>query len=109
TVDELDALRAQIDSMQSRQDEVLENTQSRLAEVQLQLSHQAQRLRALSETTREDWLLAEAEYLLRLASQRILTERQTSNAITLMETADGILRDLDDSDLFAVRKALAAD
>ena len=30
------------------------------------------RLLSLSSTSREDWLLAEAEYLLRLANQRLL-------------------------------------
>ncbi len=80
-----------------------------VAELQLQLNSHGDRLRRLSTTSREDWLLAEAEYLLRLASQRILTERQTANAVALMESADAILRDMNDPALYPVRKALADD
>lgn len=82
---------------------------TRLEDVQLQVNAQQARLQQLSVASREDWLLAEAEYLLRLANQRILTERQTANALSLMLAADAILRDIGDTDLFAVRKALAAD
>jgi len=80
-----------------------------MADLQLQLNSHADRLRQLSTTSRDDWLLAEAEYLLRLASQRLLTERQTANASALMESADVILRDMSDPALYPVRKALAED
>lgn len=83
--------------------------EAQLADLQLQVNNQKQRIRELSTTSREDWLLAEAEYLLRLANQRLLTERRSANALSLMENADAILRDLNDPDLFAVRKALARD
>lgn len=74
---------------------------------QLNINSHARRLRELSTTSRSDWLLAEAEYLIRLANQRLITERNTKNAITLLVTADSILRDLDEVDLLAVRAALA--
>jgi len=105
----LGELEARLEQQQAELDEVRDEIRSRLAEMQLQLTSQQERLRVLSTTTREDWLLAEAEYLMRLANQRILTERQTTNATALLETADAILRDLNDSALFAVRKALADD
>ena len=78
-------------------------------ELQLRVNSQSNRLRELSTTTRSDWLLAEAEYLMRLANQRLVTERNTKNPVALLVTADQILRDLDDVDLFPVRKALADD
>lgn len=87
----------------------LAQLEAQLGDAQLRLNSHQQRLQALSTTTREDWLLAEAEYLLRLANQRILTERQTANALSLMVTADDILKEIDDPDLFPVRRALAAD
>ena len=102
-------LGVRLDRHQAQVDAVRDDVQSRLADIQLQLTSQQERLQTLSTTTREVWLLAEAEYLLRLANQRILTERQTLNATALLETADAILRDLNDSALFAVRKALADD
>ncbi|MBQ0712278.1 MAG: uroporphyrinogen-III C-methyltransferase [Porticoccus sp.] len=77
------------------------------SELQLNINSHARRLRELSTTSRTDWLLAEAEYLIRLANQRLITERNTKNAIALLITADEILRDLDEVDLLAVRGALA--
>ncbi|MFA5495157.1 MAG: uroporphyrinogen-III C-methyltransferase [Porticoccaceae bacterium] len=87
----------------------VEQLQGQIADLHLQLNSQQDQLRRLSTTSREDWLLAEAEYLLRLASQRILSERQTANAVALMTSADAILRDFNDTELFPVRKALADD
>jgi uroporphyrin-III C-methyltransferase len=92
-----------------RQEESLRKLENLLADLQLQSQSQQQRIRELTTTTREDWLLAEAEYLLRLANQRILTEKQGKNALSLMETVDAILKELDAPDLFPVRKALASD
>ncbi|WIO74998.1 uroporphyrinogen-III C-methyltransferase [Porticoccaceae bacterium LTM1] len=80
-----------------------------LAQLQRRVTSHGSRLRELSTATREDWLLAEAEYLLRLANQRLLTERSTQNPVALLKTADEILSRFDDPELFAVRKQLAED
>src|SRR5690606_8016466 len=64
-----------------QQQAALETLEDQVARLQVTLNGQQERLRALSTTTREDWLLAEAQYLLRLANQRILTERDGANAL----------------------------
>lgn len=76
-------------------------------EQQLTLNSHASRLRELAGTSRTDWLLAEAEYLLRLGNQRLLTERNTQNALALLVSADDILREIDDVQLLPVREAVA--
>lgn len=83
--------------------------QELLQAIQQRLDSHNKRLLSLSTTSREDWLLAEAEYLLRLANQRLLTERGTRGAQALVQAADDILHTLDDVELFPVRKALAKD
>lgn len=67
----------------------------------------AKRVLAMSSVNRDDWKLAEAEYLLRLANQRVLLERNSGNAVALAQTVDDILRNLNDPDLHPVRRALA--
>ena len=67
------------------------------------------RLRNLAGTSRNDWMLAEAKYLMRLANQRLLMERGTTGAQALLESADNILMAIDAVDLFVVRDALAKD
>ncbi|MEZ5529591.1 MAG: uroporphyrinogen-III C-methyltransferase [Porticoccaceae bacterium] len=76
-------------------------------EQQLALNDHARRLRELSGSSRTDWLLAEAEYLMRLGNQRLLTERNSANALALLLSADDILNELDDVQLLPVREALA--
>lgn len=80
-----------------------------LDSVEQQVEQHSRRLKSLSTTTRDDWLLAEAEYLLRLANQRMLMERGTLGALGLLESADDILAQLDDSELFGVRDKLSRD
>lgn len=83
--------------------------EQRLKIAEDRLQAQNKRLLSLSTTTREDWLLAEAEYLLKLANQRVLIEKNIDGADALLSEADIILRDLDDPDLFPLRKAIHDD
>jgi len=107
TPDDIARLSQQL-SAETRARKALGSTlEKRLNEQQLALNSQASRLRELAATTRTDWLLAEAEYLLRLANQRLLTERNVENALSLLNSADNILRDIDDPKLLPVREALA--
>lgn len=86
-----------------------DNYEQRLKIAEDRLQAQNKRLLSLSTTTREDWLLAEAEYLLKLANQRVLIEKNIDGADALLTEADIILRDLDDPDLFPLRKAIHDD
>ncbi|ROQ21789.1 uroporphyrin-3 C-methyltransferase [Marinimicrobium koreense] len=95
-------LRADVQSAQRGQAEIISQMEQRLNRVDRRLS-------AIASTDREDWKLAEAEYLLRLANQRLVLERDSRNALALAETTDAILRDLGDADLLPIRRALARD
>lgn len=53
--------------------------------------------------------MAEADYLLRLANQRLLLERDSRAALGLVEEVDKILRQVDLPDLYGVRRQLARD
>ena len=59
--------------------------------------------------TRSSYVLAEAEYLLKLADQRLLIERNPETATNLMRTAQGLLAQLEDGRLLTVREQLAQD
>ncbi len=80
-----------------------------LQTLEQQVQQHSRRLQSLSTTSREDWLLAEAEYLMRLANQRLLMERGSSGALALLQAADQILVQVDDMKLFGVRDKLARD
>ena len=74
-----------------------------------QLSGVRSELARFSANDRESWLLAEAEYLLRLANQRLIMAGDTDSAQALLGSADGVLRELDDVGLHPVRAAVASD
>jgi len=94
---------------EKRQSQRIEQLYSELSNMQLRLNAQSQRLAELAATTRSDWLLAEALYLIRLANQRLQIERNTKNPIALMENVDVILRQIEDPMLLPVRRALQSD
>jgi uroporphyrin-3 C-methyltransferase len=76
--------------------------------VQVQQAH-AKQLTEIALVERDDWKLAEVEYLLRLAHQRVALSNDAGGAKQLLQTADDILFALGYSDLYAVRKQLAQD
>jgi uroporphyrin-3 C-methyltransferase len=82
---------------------------SALEDANLIIAAHSRRLRSLSSTTTDDWRLAEVEYLLRLANQRILISQDTVTALSLLNTADQILLTLADPRFFDIRKAIAED
>lgn len=98
----------QVDTQNARE---LTEQDKKLDLLQQRVDGQQKRLASMSTTSREDWLLAEAEYLLRLANQRVMLERSPQNAIALLEAADKIIVEVaggtGDADLFAIRQALA--
>ena len=83
--------------------------ESQLAAINNGLVAQQNRLTELGGTSRRDWLLAEAEFLMRLANERLVIERDPANALALLQSADQILLDLDDPELISLRKAVARD
>ncbi len=83
--------------------------QKGIEELQARLTQSIQQVMAKQTNSRKDWLLAETEYLLRLANQRILMENTSEGALALLKSADKILKETDDVSIYAVRKALASD
>ena len=68
-----------------------------------------QRLAEIGRTDRDDWRLAEVEYLLRLAHQRVVMGGELDSAAALLATADKILYELNMAGLLHVRKQVARD
>lgn len=56
-----------------------------------------------------DWVLAETEYLVFAATQRLALERDTATAIAALKAADARLRSAEHPDLITLREQLAGD
>ena len=127
----LDSRLTQLESVEDNQQEILakldqglqQRLQTALAKVEaialeqasqlgrLETSQELQReeIARFGATDRNDWLLAEAEYLLRLANQRLIMAGDVVAATALLKSADSILRELEDASFHQARAAVAAD
>lgn len=127
----LDRRLTQLESVEDNQQEILakldqglqQRLQTGLAKVEAVALEQASQLGRLESsqesqgeeiarfgaTDRNDWLLAEAEYLLRLANQRLIMAGDVVAATALLKSADNILRELEDVSFHQARAAVAAD
>lgn len=84
-----------------------QETQRLIADLQRSQQRLGQQLQQLQGEERTDWKLEEAQYLLRLASLRLLAAQDVSAAREMLEAVDNILRDQPNSGVFEVREALA--
>ncbi|POP53447.1 uroporphyrinogen-III C-methyltransferase [Zhongshania marina] len=107
----LSASQAEFKSLISTQREALAQLRSDASARLDALSRRSQdlevKVQSLATVDRRDWLLAEVEYLLRLANQRVQLSHDPRSAAQLLSNADEILRDLDDAALHPVRAEIA--
>lgn len=75
--------------------------------MQAQVEHNTEMLAKLPGAERQDWLLAEAEYLLRLGNQRLDLERDWDGAVSMLMAADNVLMETRNPAFSKVRKQIA--
>ncbi|WP_088331434.1 uroporphyrinogen-III C-methyltransferase [Lacimicrobium sp. SS2-24] len=83
--------------------------QQQLASFEQALSANQQQLQKMQGRRPNDWLLAEAAYLVRMAGRKVWLEKDLTTAVLLLESADSRLEDLNDPSLIPVRQVIADD
>ena len=86
-----------------------DNVSEQLGVLVTDLAETRTRLELLEGNRAQEYLLAEVEYLLRIAIQRIQAGRDVATGLSLMLSADQTLSAADDAELFPIRRALATD
>ena len=116
---QLSSMRAQTTALTEREQQLsrtlaqmpsadqLQQGRELLASVQAEQQLLGQRLETILGASRQDWRLAEAEHLLRMASLRLSALHDTNSARFLLQAADQILMEQDDPAAFAAREQLA--
>lgn len=108
---QLDQLYGQAGNQRSQRLQALEDKlagqRELIATQQRQIDHNARELLEAGNRTRTDWLLAEAEYLLRIANQRLMIEKDIRGALAALKSADEVLNESDDIGVYPVRQQLA--
>jgi uroporphyrin-III C-methyltransferase len=81
--------------------------QGDVTELTQRLDSTTSKVLALTNLNHDDWKLAEVDYLLRMANQRILMEHEAVNSLALAQSANSVLAELQNADLFPARKKLS--
>ncbi|UPQ87886.1 uroporphyrinogen-III C-methyltransferase [Vibrio sinaloensis] len=121
---QIEALQNQLTQTQSAMQSQLESaTQQTLAKAS-EMTHRAETVLAQQQKSIEslqvamadvkgrrpnDWLLAEADYLVKLAGRKLFLEHDVESATRLMESADQRIAALNDPSLVPLRKSMAND
>lgn len=74
-----------------------------------QASANKQMLSTIAGRRPADWLLAEADFLIRMAGRKLWLEHDVKTAVMMLQSADSRLQDLDDPSLLPIRERLAKD
>ena len=96
----------QSNSKDAAQFSALGKSQQQLQEALDALQH---KVLDLDDKRPNDWMLAESEYLVRMAGRKLWLEHDIVSAITLLGNADERIKALNDPSLMPIRKALAED
>ena len=108
--EDINRLVERADEMDSRVRESLaemDKLRSKNVDLERKVLNQGSRLIQMGINPKDEWILAEALYLSRLATQRLLIERSSESAIALLLEADKLLLKFDDVNLAHVRNALS--
>jgi uroporphyrin-3 C-methyltransferase len=110
--DRIQPLRTSLDGMnRALEDErgAIEARIGKLDEDRQSLANRLNVLAALMGRSERGWTLAEVEYLLRIANQRLQLQRDLKTAEQALQAADGRLRDLADPHYHKVREQIGRD
>ena len=108
--EDINRLVERADEMDSRVRESLaemDKLRSKNLDLERKVLNQGSRLIQMGINPKDEWILAEALYLSRLATQRLLIERSSESAIALLLEADKLLLKFDDANLVHIRNALS--
>lgn len=107
---QLDTLQAEISTVQQQLISAAQVQELKWQGFQQQQGQQLEALRQqLSQSRDPQWLLAEAEYLIRLANHRLQLAADVDTALTALSLADQRLEILHDPALLPLRRQLTAD
>ncbi|HAS3630442.1 TPA: heme biosynthesis operon protein HemX [Vibrio cholerae] len=121
---QLQAVRAELKQTRDALNAQLEQTVSKATSQASEITHRAETVLEQQQKSIEslqlavadikgrrpnDWLLAEADYLVKLAGRKLFLEHDVETATQLMESADQRIAALNDPSLTPLRKAMAND
>ncbi|MDF1896602.1 uroporphyrinogen-III C-methyltransferase [Rahnella contaminans] len=114
--EQLDALqktqqqdKQQIAALLAQQDKTRQDAERQQASFGRQLNELQDKVASISGSDAKTWLLAQADYLVKLAGRKLWSDQDVTTAAALLKSADASLADMNDPSLIEVRRALNED
>ncbi|MCT4713814.1 uroporphyrinogen-III C-methyltransferase [Enterobacteriaceae bacterium H18W14] len=118
-----DALTTELAALQKQQDQqktelentikqqaaALEEANRQQANLARQLDEVQQKVATISGSDAKTWLLAQADFLVKLAGRKLWSDQDVTTAAALLKSADASLADMNDPSLITARRALTDD
>ncbi|RPH26462.1 uroporphyrinogen-III C-methyltransferase [Buttiauxella warmboldiae] len=118
-----DALATQLAALQQQQQQqqsalettlkqqasALEESNRQQANLARELEEVQQKVATISGSDAKTWLLAQSDFLVKLAGRKLWSDRDVTTAAALLKSADASLADMNDPSLLAARRALTDD
>ncbi|MFC3393505.1 uroporphyrinogen-III C-methyltransferase [Brenneria rubrifaciens] len=83
--------------------------EQRLNALTRQSDEQREKLAALSNHDTNTWLLAQSDFLVKLAARKLWSDKDVTTAGALLKSADASLAEMNDPSLIEIRRALTSD
>src|SRR5690606_35438629 len=96
-------------TMASSRNQQVDELNNRVLQLEQQSKANQQHLMEMSGRRPSDWLIAEADYLARMAGRKLWLEHDVATAILMLQSADTRLAGLNDPSLLPVREKIADD
>ncbi|GAB2693694.1 uroporphyrinogen-III C-methyltransferase [Aliiglaciecola aliphaticivorans] len=105
----IDQLSRQLLEQQRTLSESIQKQNDLVNQALTQAQSNSKNLAEVSGRRPADWLLAEADYLVRMAGRKLWLENDVRTAVAMLQAADSRLQDLADPSLLPVRQFIASD
>jgi len=101
--------KSQYDEQIKQQAAQLDESQRQQAALTKQLDEMQQKVAMISGTDAKTWLLAQADFLVKLAGRKLWSDQDVTTAAALLKSADASLADMNDPSLINARQAITTD
>lgn len=101
--------KSELEALVKQQATRLDEAQSRMTAMAKTLDETRDKLTAISSNDAKTWLLAQADFLVKLAGRKLWSDQDVTTAVALLKSADESLAQMNDPSLINARRTLTAD
>jgi len=101
--------RSALEGLLQQQGKTLDAADREQATLARQLNELQGKVATISGSDAKTWLLAQADFLVKMAGRKLWSDQDVTSAATLLKSADASLADMNDPSLLEVRRAITED